>query len=153
MNSTITRKILINITDAYFLTNVRIAIVGKFCSTVKPVMHPFPTVVAVVFVVLVVVGEYVPRTRHGTCAHVCMSRLSRASGRHAPLIISLITGTSPRRGPANVSANDSVQAVQSARGCPSIKLHCEVLGNLIMAITIRPFEFTALHRLTLNCVQ
>jgi hypothetical protein len=56
--------------------------------------------------------------RAHTCARECV-RLSRAPGRHAPLIISLITGTSHRGGaPASVSTNDSVQAVRSKRGCP-----------------------------------
>lgn len=47
--------------------------------------------------------------------------------------------------PTNVSANDSVQAVQSAR-LPLDKVHREVPGNLIMAITIRPFDFAAVSR-------
>lgn len=81
-----------------------------------------------------------------TCVRcVCRSRLSRASGRHAPLIISLITGTSHRGGAlATVSANDSVQAARSKRGYPLDRKPARFLsGNLIMAITIRPFEFAA----------
>lgn len=110
--------------------------------------------VSTVIVVFVVVVRHVPRTWHGTWrTRVYESSLTCIGATRTVDNIFNYRHLAPRRGPANVSANDSVQAVQSALSCPSIKLHRELPGNLIMAITIRPFEFTALHRLILNCVQ